>query len=65
MAPKYDVTAHAIDGNAFSIMAAVTTALRKEGVGDEEVETYLSESISGDYDNLVATAMKWVWLEND
>lgn len=65
MAPKYDVTAYALDGNAFSIMAAVTTALRKEGVGDEEVETYLSESISGDYDNLVATAMRWVRLEKD
>ena len=63
MAPKYEVTALPYDSNAFSIMAAVTSALRKEGVGDEEVEQYLSESTASDYDNLVAVAMKWVRLE--
>jgi hypothetical protein len=65
MAPKYDVSATAIDGNAFSIMAAVTSALRKEGVGQEEIEQYLSESMSADYTHLVGVAMKWVRLETD
>jgi hypothetical protein len=48
------------DGNAFAVMASVSGALRKEGVPDNEVEQYLEESMSGDYDNLLRTAMKWV-----
>lgn len=48
------------DGNAFAVMASVSSALRKEGVPNDEVEMYLQESMSGDYDNLLRTAMKWV-----
>ena len=48
------------DGNAFAIMAAVTKALAKAGVSREEIEQYQTESMSGDYDNLLRTAMKWV-----
>lgn len=48
------------DGNAFAIMAAVTKALAKAGVSREEIEQYQTESMSGDYDNLLRTAVKWV-----
>ena len=48
------------DGNAFAIMARVSEALRKEGAKPEEVEEYLAESMSGDYNNLLRVAMKWV-----
>jgi hypothetical protein len=51
------------DGNAFSIMAQVSKALRKAGATAEEVEQYMNESMSGDYDNLLRTAMKWVNVE--
>jgi hypothetical protein len=51
------------DGNAFSIMAQVSKALRKAGASSDEVEQYMSESMSGDYDNLLRTAMKWVNVE--
>jgi hypothetical protein len=51
------------DGNAFSIMAAVSKAIRKAGATPEEVEQYMNESMSGDYDNLLRTAMKWVNVE--
>jgi hypothetical protein len=51
------------DGNAFSIMAQVSKALRKAGASSEEVEQYMSESMSGDYNNLLRTAMKWVNVE--
>ena len=63
MEPKYGnltVQLAGQDGNAFAIMAKVSGALRKGGVPNEEVEAYLSESMSGDYDNLLRTAMKWV-----
>ena len=63
--PKYDLAVTPYDGNAFSIMAAVSTALRKEGVADEVVEQYLAESTSGDYHNLLRVAMDYVNLEVD
>lgn len=63
MTPKYDnvsVTLAGQDGNAFAVMAKVSDALRRNGVSNEEVESYIQESMSGDYDNLIVTAMKWV-----
>lgn len=61
--PKYpDITVRLSghDGNAFAVMAAVRRALLRNGVPQEEVDEYTEESMSGDYDNLLMTAMKWV-----
>ena len=61
--PKYpNITAKlsGTDGNAFSIMGTVQKALRKGGVPSEEIESYYVESVSGDYNNLLATASRWV-----
>jgi hypothetical protein len=60
---KYDkvtVRLSGADGNAFAIMAKVSGALRKEGAPESEIEQYLAESMEGDYDNLLRTAMTWV-----
>lgn len=59
---KYDIEVELIgnDGNAFSIMGAVSKALRRAGATKEELDEYMKESMSGDYDNLLRTAMKWV-----
>jgi menaquinone-dependent protoporphyrinogen IX oxidase len=48
------------DGNAFEIMSSVTSALRKAGVSSDDVQDYTKESMSGDYDNVLRTAMRWV-----
>ena len=48
------------DGNAFAIMGAVSKALRRNDVPAEEIKKYTDESMSGDYDNLLTTAMAWV-----
>lgn len=48
------------DGNAFAIMGSVQKALKQAGATKEDIDTYLSESMSGDYDNLLRTAMKYV-----
>jgi hypothetical protein len=48
------------DGNAFAIMAKITRALRKGGASNTDIEKYQAESMSGSYDNLLQTAMKWV-----
>jgi hypothetical protein len=48
------------DGNAFAVMGAVKSALKKAGASNEELDQYLSDSMSGDYDNLLRVAMEWV-----
>lgn len=48
------------DGNAFSIIGRVSTALRHGKVSREEIEAYCTEAMSGDYDNLLQTTMRWV-----
>jgi hypothetical protein len=60
--PKYDVKVQLSgnDGNAFSVMAAVKDSLKKAGASKEEIDKYVSDSMSGDYDNLLRVAMDWV-----
>lgn len=60
--PEIEVQILGRDGNAFAIMGAISTALRKAGVPKEEINQYTSESMSGDYENLLRTAMKWVTI---
>lgn len=48
------------DGNAFSIMASVRSALKKAGATEEELAEYFAESTAGDYHNLLRVADKWV-----
>lgn len=61
--PKYpdiEVQLSGHDGNAFAIMGAVSKAMRRAGVPKKEVDAYLTESQSGDYDHLLQTAMRTV-----
>lgn len=48
------------DGNAFAIMARVIKALKAAGATPAELAQYQQESMSGDYDHLIQTAMRWV-----
>ncbi len=47
------------DGNAFSIMARVSAALRRAGHGDA-VKTYMDEAMSGDYNHLLRVTCQTV-----
>jgi hypothetical protein len=58
--PEIKVQLVGNDGNAFAIMGAVSKALGRAGVSREEINAYTTESMSGDYDNLLATACRWV-----
>jgi hypothetical protein len=60
--PEIEVELSGRDGNAFAIMAAVRQALRRNGVAKDEVEEYVKESTSGDYDNLLQVAGNWVTI---
>lgn len=61
--PDIVVQLSGIDGNAFSIMGTVSKALRRGGVSKDEIDAYMKESMSGDYDHVIQTAMAWVEVE--
>jgi hypothetical protein len=44
-------------------MGAVTSALRKADYTNEEIHEYQAQCMSGDYNNLLTTSMKWVDIE--
>lgn len=58
--PEIEVQLTGNDGNAFAVMGAVITALKRAGVSAEEVKEYQDQSMSGDYNNLLNVASEWV-----
>ena len=59
-----DVTVKLVgeDGNAFAILGRVYVALRRAGHKDL-AEEYLKEATKGNYDDLLATTMRYVGVE--
>jgi len=47
------------DGNAFAILGTVTAALKKAGCSKEHRDAFMREAMSGDYDHLLQTCMKY------
>ena len=54
--PKVKLTGR--DGNAFMIIGLCSRALKDHGQADK-VEAFRKEAMSGDYDNVLATAAKY------
>jgi hypothetical protein len=47
------------DGNAFAVLGKVARELRRAGHGDQ-VDAYMAKATAGDYQQLLATTMRWV-----
>lgn len=58
--PEIEVELTDSDGNAFVILGKVTKALRRAGVEPEKIDEFTEEAMSGDYDHLLQTCMRWV-----
>ena len=58
--PKLKLTGE--DGNAFSILGRAKRALLKAG-REDEVQEYMEEATSGDYDHLLQVTMRWFEVE--
>ena len=58
--PKYDVTVVPFDGNAFSVMGAVKAGMQKAGAPKSEIDAYLKDAMSGDYDHLLQVSLAMV-----
>ena len=57
--PDVEVQLSGRDGNAMSIIGSVSGALRR-AVGNDAASEFVAEAMSGDYDNVIQTAMRWV-----
>tara|TARA_Y100000034_G_C6813063_1_gene365575 strand:+ start:634 stop:834 length:201 start_codon:yes stop_codon:yes gene_type:complete len=51
------------DGNAFAIMGKAIKVARRAGWSQEEIDAYLAEAKSGDYDHLLQTTMRYFEVE--
>lgn len=60
---KYDLVG--IDGNAFSIMGYVITAMRECKFSKDDRDDYIKKATSSDYDHLVCVSMKALDKCND
>jgi len=58
--PEVEVQLSGKDGNAFAIIGAVSKAMRRGGVSKEDVKEFETAAMSGDYDNVLQTALKTV-----
>ncbi len=66
MSVKYpDISVELIgqNGNAFAIIGAVSKALRRAEVSQAEIILFQKEAMSGNYDHLLQTCMRWVEVE--
>jgi hypothetical protein len=53
------------DGSAGAIMGRVTSALKRQGrVSEAECNEFRMQCISGTYDELLQTVMKWVTVDD-
>jgi hypothetical protein len=66
MEPKYpNLTVKLVgeDGNAFAILGRCRRAMRGAGIDEDEIDAFLAEATTGDYDHLLATAVRWLRVE--
>lgn len=47
-----------LDGNAFAIIAAGRKELKRQG-REDEIPAFMEEATSGDYQQVIATLLKW------
>lgn len=61
MEPKYpEIEVELNDGNAFAIIGTIQKQLRRHGVAKQEIDNFIAEATSDDYNHLLQTCMKWV-----
>jgi len=61
--PKYpdiEVQLSGEDGNSMMIVGRVRRAMRINGVPNKEIDAFTEDAMSGNYDHVLQTCMKWV-----
>jgi len=62
--PKFNVEVQLTgeDGNAFFIIGRVMRALKEVGATQAQVDEFMDEAMSGDYDHVLRTVNEWVHI---
>ena len=63
--PVIELNLVGLDGNAFAVMGEVKRAARKAGWPKEAQDALMQEMMAGDYDHLLATALKYTTLPEE
>ena len=58
--PEIEVQLTGQDGNAFFILGRIQSAMKRAKISKEEIDSFMSEAMSGDYDNLLQTCCRWI-----
>lgn len=61
--PNVVVELSGTDGNSMAILSKARRALRSGGASLEECDEFVNEALSGDYDNVLQTCMRWMQVE--
>ncbi len=57
--PNVSVQLDGEDGNAFAIIGRCLRAAKRAGVPQPDIDAFLKEAKSGDYDHLLQTCTEW------
>lgn len=58
--PDIEVQLSGEDGNAYGVLGHMQRALRAAGLDPDTIGEFRTEAMSGDYDHLLQTCMRWV-----
>jgi hypothetical protein len=58
--PNIEVELSESNGNAYAIIGTVRKTLRRAGVTGDQIQKFTDDAMSGDYDHVLQTCMKWV-----
>jgi hypothetical protein len=58
--PDVEVSLAGRDGNAFAVLGAVRSQMVKAKISQKDIDEFFEEAMSGDYDHLLRTVMKYV-----
>ena len=61
--PEITVQLSGQDGNAFMILGLCKRAMERAHLSQEEIDQFMKEAMSGDYNHLLATTMAWFDVE--
>lgn len=57
--PNIKVQLVGLDGNAFSILGRIQGIMKKNKLPQSEIDTFMEEAMSSDYNHLLNTCMNW------
>ena len=61
--PNITVNIIGQNGNAFCILGICKRAMERAKLPQTEIDAFMTEAMSGDYDHLLATVMSWFEVE--